>query len=183
MTMTEPMKTLSNVAIDDHDDLKITLERPDHDEAAVLHLAGLIDTYNSNHFREQATRVVDAGYRHLIIDATATTFMSSTGIGAFTALLKVVKERGGSLVIYGMPTKIFEVFQLLGFSSFFIFCDSLDEAVGLLGVESRPTVAFPVVFTCPVCQKKLKAGRAGRFRCSNCRVILAVDEEGGVHLG
>ncbi|MBE6350425.1 MAG: anti-sigma F factor antagonist, partial [Spirochaetaceae bacterium] len=42
---------------------------------------------------------------------------------------------------------------------------------------------FPKIFACPVCSKKLKAVKSGRFRCSECKTILAIDEQGQVFLG
>ncbi|MFW6234996.1 MAG: anti-sigma F factor antagonist, partial [Spirochaetota bacterium] len=33
------------------------------------------------------------------------------------------------------------------------------------------------------CSTKLKASKSGRFRCSNCKTILAIDAAGQVFLG
>ncbi|MDX9958981.1 MAG: anti-sigma F factor antagonist, partial [Spirochaetia bacterium] len=43
--------------------------------------------------------------------------------------------------------------------------------------------AFPKIFSCPICNKKLKAAKPGRFRCSECKTILAIDNSGQVFLG
>ena len=177
MTMTK------KVHIEQHPDLVLDLEPIDSQDAAILHLSGLIDSSNSDHFRKQAQNIINSGYHNLIIDGTRTTFLSSTGIGAFTALLKLIREKGGSLNIYGMPQKIYDVFQLLGFTTFFRFYSSREEALQMLGSDAEHDTTFPVKFQCPVCRKSLKAPKAGRFRCSSCRVILAVDRSGSVHLG
>ena len=42
---------------------------------------------------------------------------------------------------------------------------------------------FPKIFSCPVCSKRLKATKSGRFRCSECKTILAIDNSGQVFLG
>ncbi|MFQ3547304.1 MAG: anti-sigma F factor antagonist, partial [Termitinemataceae bacterium] len=42
---------------------------------------------------------------------------------------------------------------------------------------------FPKIFSCPICSKKLKAVKSGRFRCSECKTILAIDNAGQVFLG
>jgi ribosomal protein L37AE/L43A len=42
---------------------------------------------------------------------------------------------------------------------------------------------FPKIFSCPICSKKLKAVRSGRFRCRGCNSILAVNSQGKVFLG
>ena len=183
MTTQQKQRSTINITLEDTEDLKLSLEETGMDAAVIVRISGFIDTFNSDFFRKQVNRVIEAGYNQIIFDTTATTFMSSTGIGAFTALLQTIKQKQGSLIIFGMPPRIFEVFQLLGFTSFFQFSASRNEALGMLRNPSVSLSVFPVVFSCPVCHRKLKAGKSGRFRCSSCRVILAVNPEGDVHLG
>ena len=121
----------------------------------------------------------------MIFHCSGLNYVSSTGIGSFTAFLKAVKPRGGDLVLLEIQPKVYEVFQLLGFSQFFNIKDNLDEAIefftkGGTKVESE---VFPKIFKCPICSKKLKAVKAGRFRCSECKTILAIDNNGQVFLG
>ena len=166
--------------------LKIRLQKIDAVEGClVLYLTGYIDTYNSNFFQKRVNRAVEAGYTKLIFHCSGLNYVSSTGIGSFTAFLKAVKPRGGDLVLLEIQPKVYEVFQLLGFSQFFNIKDNLDEAVEFFkkgGVATESEV-FPKIFKCPICSKKLKATKAGRFRCSECKTILAIDNSGQVFLG
>ena len=168
------------------DSLKIKLQKIDTVEGGlILFLTGYIDTYNSNSFQKRINRAIEAGYAKLIFHCAGLTYVSSTGIGSFTAFLKSVRPRGGDLVLLEIQPKVYEVFQLLGFSQFFNIKDSLDEAVEFFskgGTVERSDV-FPKIFKCPICGKKLKATKAGRFRCSECRTILAIDPAGQVFLG
>ena len=98
---------------------------------------------------------------------------------------KAVKPRGGDLVLLEIQPKVYEVFQLLGFSQFFNIKENLDEAVSFFaarGEEGKGAI-FPRIFKCPICSKKLRASKAGRFRCSECKTILAIDNAGQVFLG
>ncbi|WHE97443.1 STAS domain-containing protein, partial [Treponema pallidum] len=110
---------------------------------------------------------------------------SSTGIGSFTAFLKTVKPKGGDIVLLDIQPKVYEVFQLLGFSQFFNIRDSIADAVSLFRNKVSPLKVdtFPKVFSCPICSKKLKATKQGRFRCSECKTILALDASAHVSLG
>ncbi len=168
------------------DSLRIKLQRVDGVEGAlVLYLSGYIDTYNSNFFQKRINRSVEAGFAKLIFNCGGLTYVSSTGIGSFTAFLKSVKPRGGDVVLLEIQPRVYEVFQLLGFSQFFTIMDTLEEAIRYFGKTSTPVAAdvFPRVFKCPVCSTRLRANRSGRFRCSRCRTILAVDQGGQVFLG
>lgn len=165
--------------------LKINVEKVDAIEnCVILYLNGYIDTYNSTFFQKRVSTVVDAGYTNIIFNCAALNYVSSTGIGSFTAFLKLVKPKGGDIVLLEIQPKVYEVFQLLGFSQFFNIKNSLEEAIAFFSQES-PLLAsvFPLVITCPVCRKRLRSTRAGRFRCSGCKSIIAINDKGEVTLG
>ena len=166
--------------------LKIKLQKvTDVEGCLVLELTGYIDTYNSNYFQKRVQRAIEAGFTRLIFQCGGLNYVSSTGIGSFTAFLKGVKPRGGDLVLLEIQPKVYEVFQLLGFSQFFNIKDNLEDSVNFFRAGATPESAnlFPKIFACPICSKKLKALKSGRFRCSECKTILAIDNSGQVFLG
>lgn len=166
--------------------LKIRLQRVEGAEGClVLYLTGYIDTYNSNFFQKRVNKAIEANYIRLIFHCGGLNYVSSTGIGSFTAFLKQVKPRSGDLVLLEIQPKVYEVFQLLGFSAFFNIKDNLDEAVEFFtkGAKTVETNIFPKIFKCPICSTRLKAVKPGRFRCSECKTILAIDNSGQVFLG
>ncbi len=167
------------------DSLKINLEKLDDVEnGLVVYLNGYIDTYNSSFFQKRISKIVEAGFINLIFNCSALNYVSSTGIGSFTAFLKMIKPKGGDIVLLEIQPKVYEVFQLLGFSQFFNIKDSMTDAVQYFKQGAPVTESvFPKIFNCPVCSKRLKTTRAGRFRCSECKSILAIDQQGQVFLG
>lgn len=168
------------------DSLKIRLQKFDNvDNCLALYLTGYIDTYNSNYFQKRVNKAIENTFMKLIFHCGGLNYVSSTGIGSFTAFLKAVKPRGGDLVLLEIQPKVYEVFQLLGFSQFFNIKDNLDEAVSFFEQKGSTATGavFPKIFKCPICSKKLKAGKSGRFRCSECKTILAIDNNGQVFLG
>lgn len=167
------------------DSLKISLDRNDSVPKGIfIYLNGYIDTYNSNFFQKKITKIVEAGYVNLIFNCSALNYVSSTGIGSFTVFLKLVKPKGGDVVLLEIQPKVYEVFQLLGFSQFFNIKENTEEAINFFKNGAPVTNSvFPKIFGCPVCGKKLRATRAGRFRCSECKSILAIDNSAHVTLG
>ena len=168
------------------DSLKIRLTKIDDVENCLtLSLTGYIDTYNSNSFQKRVGKAIESGFTRLIFNCGGLNYVSSTGIGSFTAFLKQVRPRGGDIVLLEIQPKVYEVFQLLGFSQFFNIKDNIDEAVGFFrqGEKSSSASVFPKVFSCPICNRRLRAARPGRFRCAECRTILAIDNSGQVFLG
>ena len=168
------------------DNLKINLQNIDEVKKCLLvSLSGYIDTYNSVIFQNQIQKAIDAGFIKLIFQCNSLNYVSSTGIGSFTAFLKIVKPQGGDMILSEMHPKVFDVFQILGFSQFFNIKNNLDDSIDFFKanrIQEKKSV-FPVVISCPVCAKKLKAVKSGRFRCSECKTILAIDGSGNVLLG
>lgn len=169
------------------DSLKISLEKIDGINSAVLViLNGYIDTYNSVYFQKQINKVVGSGFINIIFNCSNLNYVSSTGIGSFTAFLKLVKPKEGDIVLLNIQPKVYEVFQLLGFSQFFNIKETIEDAINHFTQDNTTpgtTSVFPKIFNCPVCSRKLKASRNGRFKCSDCKTILAIDQGGNVFLG
>ncbi|MDR1148869.1 MAG: STAS domain-containing protein [Spirochaetaceae bacterium] len=171
---------------DRDDSLRIDLKKiAGVDGGLSLSLTGYIDTYNSNSFQKRVQKAIEHGYKRLIFNCGGLNYVSSTGIGSFTAFLKSLKGIGGDIVLLDVQPKVYEVFQLLGFSQFFNIRDNQDDAENYFRGSNQveTNMAFPHNFNCPICSKRLKAVKAGRFRCSECKTILAVDETGNVFLG
>lgn len=168
-----------------NDSLSITLASNDLvKDGVIITLNGYIDIYTAMFFQEQIEKIVAAGYINLIFDCKDLNYVSSTGIGVFSALLKNIKLQSGDIVLVNISEKVLEIFQLLGFSQLFLFRDTIDEAIAFFHQEvDTEDPIFPMVFGCPVCSKRLKTTGAGRFRCSECKSILAVDEGGNVLVG
>jgi phage FluMu protein Com len=103
------------------------------------------------------------------------------GVGAFMQLQKAAKEKGGDIAMVNMQPKVTEIFELMCLESLFCCTDSLDEAIApLKGPPGAPR--SPRTLQCPACGKKLRASRAGKFRCPACKTVLFVDESGSPSL-
>jgi anti-anti-sigma factor len=118
--------------------LDIKLENvPDIEGGLILTLNGRIDTDNSAYFQKHIQKLAEAGFMRLIFNCADLNYVSSTGIGSFTSFLKLLKPRGGDLVLLEIQPKVYEVFQLLGFSQFFAIKKSLEEAVDFFKNEVK----------------------------------------------
>ena len=155
---------------------------PALDGGLVIQGSGWLDLYNYNQFQNRVGKAIEVGYTRLVFDLHAVSHMSSLPIGGLVTLLRTVRAKGGDLVLQSASPQVYEVLQLLGFTGFFTFTSTLEDSVAHF--TRRPADAvFPRVFACPICEVKLRAGRAGRFRCSHCRTILALAATGAVDVG
>jgi len=173
-------------------DAKVTVkEAPQVSGGLVFALSGQLNTYNSTQFQSLAGDALGKGYTKFIVDCGGLNYVSSTGVGAFTFILKEIKPYNGKFILSGVAPKIMEIFQLLGFSSFFNFTSSVYEAIEILGEKKQvisPTpipvktealeATFPLVVACPTCSKKFKIVKASKYRCGACQKIFAVAPNG-----
>jgi hypothetical protein len=79
-----------------------------------------------------------------------------------------------------LQPRVREIIQLLGFTLFLNVMESMEEALELVAAESRAAAVFPQIFSCPVCGHRMRAGRSGWFRCSECKTLLRIDPAGRV---
>ncbi len=166
---------------DSSDFLTITLQKVEGvDNCLVLKPKGQIDLYSTQYFQRSARRVIDAGFVNLIFLLGGVDYVSSMGVGAFVQLQKATKEKGGALAIADAHPKVMEIFKLMCLDKMLACSDSLDEAAAFL----RGRVpAFPKAIECPICDRKLRVVKSGRFRCPRCKTVLSIDNSGVVSLG
>lgn len=149
-----------------------------------LKLKGFIDTYNTPFFNKKVNLAISHGYTHFIFDMHKVNYMSSTAIGLFTSILKSLKPINGDMIFVGVSPKVYDIFELIGFSKFFKFTNDVSHAINLMKTSSRMEVKtdpgpFPKKFRCS-CKKVLKVSRPGQFRCPQCRTRISVDQKGSI---
>ncbi len=149
----------------------------------IVNLCGYVDTYNTAYFAKQMDKIISAGFLKIAFNCATVNYVSSTGISAFTNLHDQLKGRGGNMVLSQLQPKVKEVFQLLGFTDYFTFEDTVEKAVAFFGGKPAVSSAFPKVVECPICSHKLKATKSGRFRCPGCKSVIAINESGEVMMG
>jgi anti-sigma B factor antagonist len=90
------------------------------EEFIILKSIGLLDTYNSSQYYKTITQFLSLKPRKVcVMEITNISYMSSTGIGVFVELLKFCSDKKIVFYIMGIQTNVDEIFNLLGFKSFF----------------------------------------------------------------
>ena len=164
------------------DYLVIRLQRVDTSPTTLLvDLTGSIDAYNCAYVKRAVTRVMESGFRRVILGLRGVDYVSSAGVGTLLTLLRLMMENGGDLTILEPQPKVITILQLMHLETFFASADSLDRALKLPSLADTP--AFSGKTTCPVCSATLRAPRPGHFRCSRCKAVIRVKPGGQTVLG
>lgn len=162
------------------DSIKMQLQEID-DKCLVLYLKGRLDFYNYVNAKKRIDLAIDKGFVKLMADCRQVDYISSTGISVLVETLKKTKQKNGDFVLLYLQPMPLAVLKLLGFQQYFKQAEHIDEAVKIL--DALTVKDWPLIFRCPICDKKLKAAHNGRFRCHECRTILDINPEFQVALG
>jgi anti-sigma B factor antagonist len=97
--------------------LEITItQRPNG--VAIVKPIGRIDTHTAQGFKDRLGKALDSGYRWLVIDVSAITFLDSTGLGALINGLKRAQELGGDLRLAQVPNNVRMMIELTALQSY-----------------------------------------------------------------
>lgn len=164
--------------------LKITVtQNADATDVVNVTLVGRIDNYNTAFFQEKVDSLIADGARKILFCCSSLEYVSSSGFGIFANCQSKLKQDGGMIAFFDLQTKVMEVFHLLGFDHIYALASDLNEIPRIFEGHNFVDVAiFPKAFNCPVCVAKLRASKAGTFRCSSCKVIININSEGVVTL-
>ncbi len=148
------------------------------DGGILIRPEGELNTYNAASFGSQVRKVFQEGCYRLIFDLAEVPYIASTPAGMYPDFLKEAKKRGGDIAMANLQPRVMEVFGLLGFKSYLNIVNTLEDALILMAPASSAVNPFPRIFTCAVCGRRLRASKAGFFRCCECKTILRVDGAG-----
>jgi anti-sigma B factor antagonist len=113
-------------------------KRPD---SLVVHLDGSLNALTADELWESASRRIDDGETVFVFDFTKVSMLTSAGIGILVRLYTRLKDREGSLAIFGCSSKIREIFTIVMLDGVLKVCDSEDQAWEAIeqGLETAAT--------------------------------------------
>lgn len=147
-----------------------------------VYLSGYLATNNAAFFQRKVQKILDSGVIKLIFNLQDLSYISSSGVGSFTFILKTLKEKGGDVVLSQAKESVTEVFQLLGLKDFFTIKNTTQEAIDYFNCTGESAI-FPKILDCPACKTPLRVEKEGRYRCNKCQVIITVSSSGQAVLG
>ena len=94
----------------------------------VLSIEGSVDLANVPELQEALQGLFDKRIYRIILDIERVTFISSAGFGIFLHARETVLRHGGDLVFAGTNSRVREIFDLLGITSFLRFAPDVGGA-------------------------------------------------------
>jgi anti-anti-sigma factor len=96
-------------------DLELSVVRG-ADNVTILRIDGHLDSVSTGSLERKLDEVVAKGDRNIVVDLSRVSYISSGGWGIMVGEVKRLREGGGDVVLVGMMSEVYDVYELLGFA-------------------------------------------------------------------
>jgi anti-sigma B factor antagonist len=99
------------------------------DNATIVSLAGRVDTATAPVLEQAINKEIETGHRHVLLDFTRVSYISSGGLRVLLATAKKLKTPGDKFAICGLASEVHKILKLAGFTSIFSIYSTEGEAL------------------------------------------------------
>ena len=111
-------------------DIQVDVSYTGDDESiAVISASGFIDTTTAPELEKKLEEQLALNKYKIIVNLENIDYVSSAGWGVFVSEIREIRENNGDLVLVNMSPDVYDVYELMEFSSILKSFDSLNEAV------------------------------------------------------
>ncbi len=109
--------------------MKIAGEK--HGNVMVFTLDGRIDSETSPAVQGELMAHIQKAEKRLVLDLSATKYVSSAGLRVFMMVAKRIDQEGGKFVLCSLGDAVKEVLEISGFNTVLKICSARDDAIAL----------------------------------------------------
>lgn len=112
-----------------------------NNEIAIISARGFIDTTTAPDLEKKLEEQLALNKYKIIVNLESIDYVSSAGWGVFVSEIREIRENNGDLVLVNMSSDVYDVYELMEFSSILKSFDNLDDAVAnFAGGKPAPAV-------------------------------------------
>lgn len=88
---------------------------------AVIYPKGHLDAHNVERFEKEILKQTGNDIVNLVIDCKELNYISSAGMGIIMGYLDEIREKGGDIKLSSVNERVYEIFDLVGFTEIYDF--------------------------------------------------------------
>jgi anti-sigma B factor antagonist len=123
-------------------DFEVKIDEVGGGEIHVINARGYIDTVTAPELEKHLQELMRKKAYKLVVNLKDVSYISSAGWGIFVSELRDIRENSGDLVLVEMSPDVYDVYELMEFSSILKSFDGLDDARS--GISEWPPWIRPV---------------------------------------
>lgn len=97
--------------------------------AAVIYPKGHLDAHNVERFEKEMLKLLENNQFNVIVNCKELNYISSAGMGIIMGYLDEIREKGGDIKLCSVSERVYEIFDLVGFTEIYEFLEDEDKAV------------------------------------------------------
>jgi anti-sigma B factor antagonist len=97
--------------------------------AAVIYPKGHLDAHNVERFEKEMLKLLENNQFNVIVNCKELNYISSAGMGIIMGYLDEIREKGGDIKLCSVNERVYEIFDLVGFTEIYEFLDDENAAV------------------------------------------------------
>jgi anti-sigma B factor antagonist len=105
------------------------IERRKNNGYEVVDLYGELDAHTASQLEETLQQLINNRKANIIVNFQKLDYIASAGLGVFMAYIEDVRSIGGDIKLTNMNSKVYNVFDLLGFPTLYDILDDEEKAV------------------------------------------------------
>lgn len=105
---------------------------------SILELKGYLDAHTAPELERALQMLVSDRKYNIIVNCKDLSYISSAGLGVFMAFIEDVRKYKGDIKLSNMSTKVYNVFDLLGFPILYEIFKDEREALAKFNSGSKP---------------------------------------------
>ncbi len=95
----------------------------------VLELSGELDAHTAFQLENSLKVLIDREKHQIIVNCRNLDYIASAGLGVFMAYIEDVRSLGGDIKLTNMNSKVYNVFDLLGFPTLYDILEDEKDAI------------------------------------------------------
>lgn len=99
------------------------------DSFDVLELSGELDAHTASQLENSLKGLIDREQHQIIVNCRNLDYIASAGLGVFMAYIEDVRSLGGDIKLTNMNSKVYNVFDLLGFPTLYDILEDEKDAI------------------------------------------------------
>ena len=106
-----------------------TVNRTDTDDISKLYIGGFLDAHTAPELEEAIQQLLEEERYKILVNFTELNYISSAGLGVFMGFIEQIRFNNGDIKMSNMSTKIYRVFDLLGFPTLYDIVELEQQAI------------------------------------------------------
>lgn len=96
---------------------------------SLIILSGFLDAHTFSRFEDQLRNLIREDKNRIVVQMKNLDYISSAGLGVFMSVIGEIRQKGGDIKLSDLNSKVYKVFDLLGFTKLFQIFPTEEEAI------------------------------------------------------